>query len=79
MKPVADDAPCRGEVRWGGANVGGILSLVGGAANEVFVGYEGTHPGYGRAGGVTPPLCPDDTTNAGYDWCDPDRHSGKVD
>jgi hypothetical protein len=79
MKPVADDAPCAsGNVQWGGAANGGILSLVGGAANEVFVGYSGRHIGYNADG--TPPVCPDDPGfQNGFDWCDPDAHTGKVD
>jgi hypothetical protein len=78
--PIADDAKCNSSigVQWGGAANGGILSLVGGAANEVFVGYSGRHPGY--SSNATPPVCPDDPNfENGYDWCDPDRHSGKVD
>jgi hypothetical protein len=70
--PVAGDAPCGGTVTWGGAAEGGILSLAGGAPNEVFVGYDGAH-----AEGQPP--CPDDVTGAGFDWCDPDAHTGKVD
>lgn len=72
MRPVADDAACRGEVVWGGASGRGIRSLVGGAAGEVFVGYHGEH---------TPdlPLCEGDPGYLGYDDCDPKRHGGKID
>jgi hypothetical protein len=78
--PIADGAPCTAGtgVQWGGAANGGILSLVGGAPNEVFVGYSGRHIGYNQTG--TPPVCPDDPGGVnGFDWCDPDRHTGKVD
>ncbi len=74
MLPVADDAPCSGELLWGGATAGGIRSLAGGAPNEVFVGYTGGH---------TPDLgpCPRDDAGGdhGVDDCDPLRHSGKID
>jgi hypothetical protein len=77
--PIADDTPCSGTVAWGGAALQGITSLAGGRANEVFVGYGGTHSA------TLPPrasdganLCP----GAGWaeiNWCDPYAHSGKVD
>lgn len=70
--PVANDAPCGGTVTWGGAALNGIVSLAGGEANEVFVGYGGTHT-------VPDVVCPDDTTGLGYDWCDPWAHTGKID
>ncbi|HET8538664.1 MAG TPA: WD40 repeat domain-containing protein [Anaeromyxobacter sp.] len=70
--PVADDAPCGGTVTWGGAALNGIQSLAGGEADEVFVGYGGTHAD-------PAPLCPDDPGYRGYDWCDPFAHSGKID
>jgi hypothetical protein len=64
--PIADDAPCSGKVIWGGANSSGIRSLAGGAPNEVFVGYHGSHtPGIDCGGEM--------------DFCDPMHHSGKVD
>jgi hypothetical protein len=72
MAPVANDAPCGGTVTWGGAALNGILSLAGGEANEVFVGYGGTHT-------VPDVVCPDDTKLIGYDWCDPYAHTGKID
>ncbi len=78
--PVADDAPCGGTVTYGGAALNGIQSLAGGEANEVFVGYGGTHtvplpprPSDGQN------LCPDDPGWADYDWCDPYAHTGKID
>ncbi|HEX9049848.1 MAG TPA: WD40 repeat domain-containing protein [Anaeromyxobacter sp.] len=78
--PIADDAPCGGTVTWGGAALNGIVSLAGGEANEVFVGYGGTHtvplpprPSDGQN------LCPDDPGWADYDWCDPYAHTGKID
>jgi hypothetical protein len=64
--PVAAGAPCTGETLWGGANSGGIRSIVGGGPNEVFVGYQGSH--------TTGLSCP-----TGPDGCDPLRHSGKID
>jgi hypothetical protein len=78
--PVADDAPCGGRVEWGGAALQGIVSIVGGAANEVFVGYGGTHtdPLPPRASDGLP-YCPDDATLIGFDWCDPYHHTGKID
>ncbi len=69
--PIADGAPCAGTVTWGGAALNGIVSLAGGAANEVFVGYGGTHT-------VPPVLCPDDPGYLDYDWCDPYAHTGKI-
>ncbi len=71
-QPVADDAPCDFDLLWGGASAGGIKSLVGGAPGEVFVGYHGEH---------TPdlPMCAGDSGDEGIDYCDPKRHSGKVD
>jgi hypothetical protein len=72
MVPVADDAHCGGEVVWGGANEFGIRTLAGGAAGEVFVGYNGSH-----APGIPP--CPNGPSGNDWDLCDPARHSGKVD
>jgi hypothetical protein len=66
MVPVAPDAPCSGDLVWGGATQYGIRSLAGGGPNEVFVGYHGGH---------TPGI----TCDGGPDWCDPLRHSGKID
>jgi hypothetical protein len=72
MRPIADDAPCGGELIWGGAAAPGIKTIVGGGDGEVFVGYWG---------GETPnlPLCEGDPGPKGYDFCDPLRHSGKID
>ncbi len=72
MAPIASDAPCGGTVSWGGAALNGIVSLAGGQAKEVFVGYGGTHT-------VPDVVCPDDATGLGYDWCDPYAHTGKID
>jgi hypothetical protein len=67
MAPIADDAPCpAGELIWGGATATGIRSVAGGAPNEVFVGYHGGHT-------------PGTACDGGPDWCDPLRHSGKID
>jgi hypothetical protein len=74
MKPIADDAPCRGELIWGGATSGGISAIVGGKPGEVFVGYRGGH------GEVScPPRSGESGSEGGGDWCDPLRHSGKID
>jgi hypothetical protein len=66
--PVAADAPCAGQVIWGGATQYGIRSLAGGGPNEVFVGYHG-----GKTPGVVCGSDPDP------DWCDSLVHSGKID
>jgi hypothetical protein len=72
MRLVPDDAECRGELLWGGATAEGIKTIAGGAPGEVFVGYAGGH--------TDPlPLCAGDSGDGGYDFCDPLRHSGKVD
>jgi hypothetical protein len=71
--PLASGESCNpADVLWGGAAGEGIRSLVGGGVDEVFVGYAGAH---------TDPLgvCPGDVTVAGWDNCDPLRHSGKID
>ena len=67
-QPVPGNAPCTGNMVWGGANQVGIRSLAGGKPNEVFVGYQGTK---------TPGI--EGTCGGGPDWCDPMRHSGKID
>ncbi len=54
-----------GTPTWGGGFAPGILTIVGGAKNEVFVGYYGTEP-------VLDPV-------TGDDKADPGRHLGKVD
>ncbi len=54
-----------GTPTYGGAKDPGILSIVGGGPNEVFVGYQGSEPVL------------DPTT--GYDAADPGRHDGKID
>ncbi len=66
--PLVGDAPCSGNVIWGGATQYGIMSLAGGGPNEVFVGYHG-----GKTAGITCGTDPDP------DWCDPLIHSGKID
>jgi len=74
MRPIASDAPCNGQLIWGGATGEGIRSLVGGAPGEVFVGYAGAH-----TDNVVCKDKDDPTGAAGYDYCDPLRHSGKID
>jgi hypothetical protein len=73
-RPVADDQACHLDetTLWGGATGEGIRSLAGGDVDEVFVGYAG-----GRNDNLG--VCPGDVTNAGWDNCDPLRHSGKID
>jgi hypothetical protein len=70
--PIADDGGCGGTVIWGGASSEGIKTVVGGEPGEVFVGYGGSHTD-------PPPVCSGDTTDLGWDNCDPLRHSGKID
>jgi hypothetical protein len=73
-RPIASDAPCNTLMLWGGASAEGIRSLVGGAPGEVFVGYAGAH-----TDGTVCKDQDDPTGDAGYDYCDPLRHSGKID
>jgi hypothetical protein len=74
MRPIAPDASCNGQLVWGGATAEGIRSLVGGAPGEVFVGYAGAH-----TDGTVCKDRDDPTGDGGYDYCDPLRHSGKID
>ncbi|ABS26600.1 hypothetical protein [Anaeromyxobacter sp. Fw109-5] len=79
MAPIPDDRPCNGEVVWGGAASGGILAIVGGGPNEVFIGYDGDRT-VGADGEPIPCIDADDPVGwKGFDYCDPLRHSGKVD
>ncbi|MFY3745424.1 WD40 repeat domain-containing protein [Anaeromyxobacter sp. Red801] len=69
-RPVRPETPCAdADVSWGVAAPEGIRSIVGGGPDEVFVGYHGVHAsGWDCA-----------ANGDGEDWCDPDRHSGKID
>jgi hypothetical protein len=71
-RPIERGARCGGTEGWGSAAAPGILSIAGGAADEVFVGYAGafTHP---------EPVCNPANPDEGSDHCDPLRHSGKID
>jgi hypothetical protein len=73
-----DDAPMAAGAHCGGAVTSGaghaITRIVGGAANEVFVGYAGTDP---NPSILCPPSSP--TSEGGEDYCDPARHTGKID
>jgi hypothetical protein len=71
--PIAGDAPCRGELSVGTGFA--ITKIVGGGPGEVFVGYLGID----ETPGVRCP--PKDTTRLeGFgDYCDPNRHTGKID
>lgn len=67
---------CNTERSSGEAAPPGISKIVGGGADEVFVGYFGHNE---MPPGLT---CPpkDPTKSVGFgDYCDPNRHSGKVD
>lgn len=68
-RPIAVDERCTSEESWGVAAPAGISVVVGGGPDEVFVGYHALH-----ASGID---C--GANGNGEDWCDPDRHSGKID
>jgi hypothetical protein len=79
MAPIPDDGPCNSGLVWGGAASEGIKTIVGGEPNEVFIGYDGDQT---RGADGEPILCTDADDPVGwkgYDYCDPLRHSGKVD
>ncbi|WP_242353158.1 MULTISPECIES: WD40 repeat domain-containing protein [Anaeromyxobacter] len=77
--PIPDDRPCNGDLVWGGAASEGIKAIVGGGKNEVFIGYDGDQT-RGADGEPIPCLDADDPVGwKGFDYCDPLRHSGKVD
>lgn len=73
--PLGPDDVCRGELSTGAGLA--ISKIVGGAANEVFVGYAGID----ETPGVTcAPRDPAKPITEGYgDYCDPNRHTGKLD
>jgi hypothetical protein len=71
--PIAPDATCRGELSVGAGFA--ITKIVGGGPGEVFVGYLGIDetPGVKCAP-------KDPTKREGFgDYCDPNRHTGKID
>lgn len=73
--PIGPADPCRGELSTGAGLA--ITKIVGGGRDEVFVGYLGID----ETPGVK--CLPKDTTKPpteGYgDYCDPNRHTGKID
>jgi hypothetical protein len=68
-RQVPVDQRCTSTESWGGAAPPGISAIAGGGPGEVFVGYHGAH---------TPDMDCGANGN-GEDWCDPLRHSGKID
>jgi hypothetical protein len=75
-RPMQPGDRCGGVIEYGEAAAPGISRIVGGGPDEVFVGYHGIDE---MPAGLTCP--PKDTTmEEGYgDYCDPNRHSGKMD
>ena len=79
MAPIPDDRPCNSGLVWGGAASEGIKTIVGGGPDEVFIGYDGDQT-RGANGEPIPCTDADDPVGwKGFDYCDPLRHSGKVD
>jgi hypothetical protein len=74
--PIGPDDPCGGAITLGEAALPGISRIVGGGPGEVFVGYFGSDD----TGVRCPPKDPAKPLSEGWgDYCDPDRHSGKLD
>jgi hypothetical protein len=67
--PVAPDHSCPGNESWGEGKPPGITAVSGGRVGEVFVGYGSVDSGTFDCG----------NNGNGEDWCDPDRHTGKID
>jgi hypothetical protein len=69
-RQIPTDRPCSSGIEgWGYGVDPAIQAIVGGGEGEVFVGYHGIH---------TPNLdCASNGDN--QDWCDPYRHTGKID
>jgi hypothetical protein len=76
FRPMQPGETCRGELGLGEAAPPGISKIVGGGPDEVFVGYFGIDEK--PAGMTCPPKDPTLLEGAG-DYCDPNRHSGKMD
>jgi hypothetical protein len=70
--PLVDGDHCGGEISTGSGLA--ITRIVGGAPGEVFVGYLGVD----TFSGSCPPKDPTRPWSEG-DYCDPNRHSGKLD
>jgi hypothetical protein len=68
-RPIPTTQRCTSVESWGVAGSPGIQVIAGGGKGEVFVGYHGVHTVWMD--------CAAD--NTGQDWCDPMRHSGKID
>ncbi len=68
-RQVALDHSCPGLESWGEGEPPGITTIAGGRAGEVFVGYQSIHPDGNDCG----------NNGGGEDWCDPNRHTGKID
>lgn len=68
-RPIPVDQACASGESWGVASPDGISVIAGGGKDEVFVGYHGINIGGFDCG----------ANGNGEDWCDPDRHSGKID
>jgi hypothetical protein len=71
--PMAAGDHCGGAISSGAGHA--ITRIVGGGPGEVFVGYAGTDPDSSIACASKPGTHPD----AGADYCDPARHTGKLD
>jgi hypothetical protein len=73
-RPIGPADPCRGELTTGSGLA--ITRVVGGGPGEVFVGYLGID----ETGVTCPPKDPAKPLGEGFgDYCDPNRHSGKLD
>jgi hypothetical protein len=68
-RQIPVDKRCTSVESWGAAVSPGITALAGGSKDEVFVGYAGAH--------TDNVDCNNDGNLA--DWCDPLRHTGKID
>jgi len=75
-RPMQPGDHCGQTIEYGEAAPPGITHIVGGGPDEVFVGYQGVDEM--PADMTCPPKDP--TKSVGYgDYCDPNRHSGKMD
>jgi hypothetical protein len=68
-RPIPVGQRCTSVESWGTAAPPGIQVIVGGGKGEVFVGYHAIHLDGNDCG----------NNGNGEDWCDPMRHSGKID
>jgi hypothetical protein len=73
--PIGPNDHCGGSISTGSGYA--ITRIVGGAPNQVFVGYAGTDE---TPGTKCAPKDPNKPASEGYgDYCDPARHTGKID